>query len=100
VSTRLDDLVSLARSDDASPPFDASRSLARALKKKEARARRDRIVRRAIVAASGACFLGVLLFRGAGASSPTASAAANPAPEGARADLVSSAQGDGGFARD
>lgn len=112
MSPRLEELVGCAR--EAAPSFDRARSLAGARAKRESRARRDRVLRRAVVLASGASFVLVLLLR---ASSSPASLvetprsalvetprSASPRSSGMQADeggeIAAHALDDGGFARD
>lgn len=96
MSARLEELLGCAR--EGAPSFDRERSLAGARAKRETRARRDRVLRRAAVAASGASLVLVMLLRAS--SSPASSKPqADDAPVTTR-EVAAHALDDGGFARD
>lgn len=95
----LDHLVTAARETDA--PWDdarADRVLSSALDRRERRATRSRLMRRAVVVGSAAAMIGFVFLRGANASSSSsASVAVDPsATTIAAADTL----GDAGYARD
>ncbi len=96
MSTHLDRLVAGARAQDVAwDDARASRVLGGALRAKESRGRRDRVLRRGLVVASGAAFVVMMLMRSASShESEAASADAPPAAQLAVRD------GDGGYARD
>lgn len=95
---KLDHLVSAAR--DAEVTWDESRAdrvLSSALNRRERRATRSRVARRAMVAASVVGVLGFMFLRGANASSSTSAATeVEPASTIAAAETF----GDAGYARD
>jgi hypothetical protein len=92
----LDHLVSAAR--EGEPTWDDARSdrvLSSALDRRERRATRNRLMRRALVVGSAAAMMGFVFLRGASASSP-ATTEAQPAATIAAAETF----GDAGYARD
>ena len=104
MSSRLDDLITSARELDGSWDGDrAVRVREGALRLRDVRARRDRVLRRGLVVAGGAGLLVLALLRAASSApaEPTAATAitvrtAAPAPEA----LASRMLGDAGYARD
>lgn len=98
--SQLDHLVVAAR--DAEPGWDESRAdrvLSSALSRRERRATRARLMRRALVVGSAAAMLGLVFLRGANASSSASSATTNDVESSA---TVAAAEtfGDAGYARD
>ena len=92
----LDHLVSAAR--DAEPDWSSDRSasvLSSALGRRERRAARSRLARRALVVGSAAAMIGFFCLRGASAS-PSATNDAQPATTIAASETF----GDAGYARD
>ena len=95
----LDHLVIAAR--DTDPTWDdarADRVLTSALGRRESRATRNRLARRAMFAASVVGVLGFVFLRGANASSPSPSASVTDTDPGAIA--AAATFGDAGYARD
>jgi hypothetical protein len=95
---KLDHLASAARESD--PTWDdvrAERVFSSAVTRKERRASRNRLARRAMVAASVVGMLGLVFLRGANASSSSSSSSEHePSSAIAAADTL----GDAGYARD
>ena len=98
----LDHLVIAAR--DTDPVWDdarADRVLSSAIDRRERRATRSRLMRRAVVVGSAAAMIGFVFLRGANASSSSSSSSssasvADPPTTIAAADTL----GDAGYARD
>jgi hypothetical protein len=103
MSSRLDEMISGARGLDAS--WDVTRServREGALRRRDVRVRRDRLMRRGLLVASGAGLLVLALLRAA-SSAPaepttglTVATTSTPAPE----VLAARALADAGYARD
>jgi hypothetical protein len=96
---RIDQIVISAR--DAEPDWTedrAGRVLTSALDRRERRATRNRVARRAMVAASIVGVLGFVFLRGANASS--ASTEVEPAATTTTAVAAAETLGDAGYARD
>ena len=96
---KLDHLVQAAREVD--PAWDdarASRVLSSAIDRRDRRAARNRVMRRALVVGSAAAMIGLVFLRGANASSPSASSSS---PE-VEPTAIAAAEtfGDAGYARD
>jgi len=86
-----------AREGDAWTAERAERVYGGLQMKRERRVVRARLVRRGIIVASVAAFFGLVLLRGAGASTP----AQAPAASIANSEVVAAhASNDGGYARD
>ena len=95
---KLDHLVQAAR--DVDPAWDdarAGRVLSSAIDRRDRRVARNRLARRAMVAASVVGFLGFVFLRGANASSPSAGASPEVEPT---AIAAAETFGDAGYARD
>lgn len=111
MSTRLDQMITGAREQDASWDVDRSERVREGtLRRRDVRVRRDRAVRRGLLVASGAGLLVLLLLRAASSApaerEPTTSAStvASVAPVAEHAvsseALAARAQSDAGYARD
>jgi hypothetical protein len=101
MSSRLEHALSSAR--DAAPAWDddrASRVFSGAVRTRETRLFRHRAARRALVVASGATFLVLVLLRTAGGARPGPSATDPAAATQVEEPIATHALGDGGYARD
>jgi hypothetical protein len=100
MSTRLDEMISGARQLDASWDIDRSERIrAGALRRRDVRVRRDRVLRRGLVVAGGAGLLVLALLRAASsapAEPQTSSRELSPRAEA----LAARATSDAGYARD
>jgi len=110
VSTRLDDMISSARELDAAWDITRSERVREgALRRRDVRVGRDRVLRRALFVAGGAGLLVLALLRAASSApaEPLASTSAAPAathePIAATSEpmaLAAHAMSDAGYARD
>jgi hypothetical protein len=113
MSTRLDDLITSARTLDGAWDGDrAVRVREGALRRRDSNVRRDRALRRGLLVASGAGLLVLALLRAASSApaepttfattsiSPTATPAAAPTAAATAEALASRTFADAGYARD
>lgn len=97
----LDHLVIAAR--DVDPSWDdarAERVLSSARDRRERRATRNRVLRRALVVGSAAAMIGLVFLRGANASSSSSSPSPSSSDVEPSALAAAETFGDAGYARD
>jgi hypothetical protein len=106
MSSRLDAMIDATRARDASSAWSAAREVRvreGALCLRDARARRDRVLRRGLVVAGGAGLLVLALLRVASSAPADASAGRDPssaAPAPSAEVVASRALSHAGYARD